>query len=115
MQRLDRRCRRAYDLSSFLIVESLRWGLQPEDAAIEACKRAKASTVEKRLRKRRGNPNFDVTFCVLDTKGRHAGVSLLSGAKYAVCTENGPDTLACEGLIERKPAGSSSACWFQGG
>ncbi len=94
-----------YGLCSFLIVELLRQGVHPKDAAIEACKRIKASTIEKRLLDRHGNPNFDVTFYVLDTKGRHAGVSLLSGAKYAVCTENGPETLACEGLIERKPAG----------
>jgi N4-(beta-N-acetylglucosaminyl)-L-asparaginase len=94
-----------YGLSSFLIVESLRRGMHPKDAAIEACQRIKANTVEKRLLDRRGNPNFDVTFYVLDAKGRHAGVSLLSGAKYAVCTENGPETLQCEALIERKPAG----------
>jgi N4-(beta-N-acetylglucosaminyl)-L-asparaginase len=94
-----------YGLCSFLIVEFLRQGLHPKDAAIEVCKRIKSNTIEKRLLDRRGNPNFDVTFYVLDTKGRHAGVSLLSGAKYAVCTENGPETLHCEALIERKPGG----------
>ena len=94
-----------FNLSSFLIVESLRRGMHPKDAAIEACQRIKTSTIEKRLLDHRGNPNFDVTFYVLDTKGRHAGVSLLSGAKYAVCTENGPETLACDGLIERERHG----------
>jgi N4-(beta-N-acetylglucosaminyl)-L-asparaginase len=93
-----------YGLCSFLIVEFLRQGLHPKDAAIEACKRIKANTVEKRLLDPRGNPNFDVTFYVLDAKGRHAGVSLRAGAKYAVCTENGPETLACESLIQREPA-----------
>jgi N4-(beta-N-acetylglucosaminyl)-L-asparaginase len=94
-----------YGLSSFLIVEFLRQGMHPKDAAIEVCKRIKSNTVEKRLLDRHGNPNFDVTFYVLDAKGRHAGVSLLSGAKYAVCTENGPETLVCEALIERKRDG----------
>jgi N4-(beta-N-acetylglucosaminyl)-L-asparaginase len=94
-----------YGLCSLLIVEFLRQGMHPKDAAIEACKRIKANTVEKRLLDRHGNPNFDVTFYVLDAKGRHAGVSLLSGAKYAVCTENGPETLVCEALIERKRDG----------
>jgi N4-(beta-N-acetylglucosaminyl)-L-asparaginase len=93
-----------YNLSSFLIVELLRRGMHPKDAAIEACKRIKTNTVEKRLLDRRGNPNFNVIFYVLDAKSRHAGVSLLPGAKYAVCTENGPETLACEALIEREPA-----------
>ncbi len=92
-----------FGLCSFLIVECLRQGMHPKDAGVEACKRIKANTIEKRLLDHHGNPNFDVTFYVLDAKGRHAGVSLLSGAKYAVCTENGPQTLACEGLIERKP------------
>ena len=77
----------------------------PGMGGIEACKRIRTSTIEKRLLDRHGNPNFDVTFYVLDAQGRHAGVSLLSGAKYAVCTENGPETLVCDALIERKPVG----------
>jgi N4-(beta-N-acetylglucosaminyl)-L-asparaginase len=94
-----------FNLSSFLIVEFLRQGRHPKDAAIEACKRIRTNTVEKRLLDRHGNPNFNVVFYVLDSKSRHAGVSLLPGAKYAVCTENGPETLVCEALVERKPAG----------
>src|SRR5580704_16136042 len=94
-----------YGLSSFLIVEEMRRGLHPKDAGMNALKRVAKNTVEKRLRNAAGHPSFDVTFYVLDAKGRHAGVSLLSGAKYAVCTENGPETLHCEALIERKPAG----------
>jgi N4-(beta-N-acetylglucosaminyl)-L-asparaginase len=94
-----------YNLSSFLIVESLRRGLHPKDAGIEACRRIKSSTVEKRLLDAHGNPNFNVVFYVLDAKSRYAGVSLLPGPKYAVCTESGPATLACDALIERKPAG----------
>lgn len=94
-----------YNLSSFLIVEFLRRGMHPKDAAIEACKRIRSNTVEKRLLDGHGNPNFNVIFYVLDAKGRHAGVSLLSGAKYAVCTENGPESLNCDALVDRKPAG----------
>ena len=54
---------------------------------------------------RHGNPNFNVVFYVLDAKSRHAGVALLAGPKYAVCTENGPAILECDALIERKSAG----------
>jgi N4-(beta-N-acetylglucosaminyl)-L-asparaginase len=95
-----------YNLCSFLIVESLRRGLHPKDAAIDACQRIKANTVEKRLLDSHGNPNFNVVFYVLDANSRHAGVALLSGPKYAVCTENGPETLHCEALIERPAARS---------
>jgi N4-(beta-N-acetylglucosaminyl)-L-asparaginase len=92
-----------FGLSSFLIVENMRRGMHPKDAAMEACKRIKANTVEKRLLDTRGEPNFNVTFYVLDAKGNHAGVSLLPGARYALCTENGPQTLPCEPLIQRRP------------
>lgn len=95
-----------FNLCSFLIVEELRRGKHPKDAGMEACRRIKANTKEKRLLDSRGEPNFNVTFYVLDKKGQHAGVSLLPGARYAVCTENGPQTLACEPLIQRKPARS---------
>jgi N4-(beta-N-acetylglucosaminyl)-L-asparaginase len=91
-----------FNLCSFLIVEHLRRGMHPKDAAMEACKRIKANTIEKRLLSSRGEPNFNVLFYVLDTKGRHAGVSLLQGGNYAICTENGPQTIPCEPLIPRR-------------
>jgi N4-(beta-N-acetylglucosaminyl)-L-asparaginase len=91
-----------FNLSSFLIVEHLRRGMHPKDAALEACKRIKATTVEKRLLDDKGDPNFNVVFYVLNAKGQYAGVSLLGGPRYAVCTENGPQTLACEPLIPRR-------------
>ena len=98
-----------FNLSSFLIVENLRRGMHPKDAGIEACKRIKANTVEKRLLNDRGEPNFNVNFYILNAKGEYAGVSLYAGegrrgASYAVCTENGPQTLPCVPLIDRRVA-----------
>jgi hypothetical protein len=46
-----------------------------------------------------------VLFYVLDAKGNHAGVSLLPGARYAICTENGPQTLPCEPFLSRRSRG----------
>ena len=40
-----------YGLSSFLIVELMRQGRHPKDAALEALRRIRANTIEKRLRK----------------------------------------------------------------
>src|SRR5205823_961053 len=51
-----------FNLCSFLIVESLRRGANPKDAGMEALKRIKANTVEKRLLNSKGNPNFEVNF-----------------------------------------------------
>jgi hypothetical protein len=62
-----------------------------------ALKRVAANTIEKRLRNDRGQPNFDLNFYVLNRAGEYAGVSLYP-SKYAVCTENGPQTLATESL-----------------
>ena len=43
-----------YNLCSFLIVEEMRRGTHPKDAGMEALKRIKANTVEKRLLNARG-------------------------------------------------------------
>ena len=90
-----------YNLSSFLIVENLRRGMHPKDAGLDACRRIRANTVEKRLLNSRGNPRFQIKFYVLNARGEHAGVAMYAGTdvKYAVCTEDGPQTLRCEGLL----------------
>lgn len=91
-----------FNLSSFLIVENLRRGLHPKDAGLEACKRIKANTVEKRLLNSKGKPNFNISFYIVNAKGEYAGVCLYSGGRYAICTENGPQTLLSEPLLEGK-------------
>ncbi len=91
-----------YNLCSFLIVENMRRGLHPKDAGMEALKRIKANTIEKRLLTKSGNPNFGINFYILNAKGEYAGVSMYA-AQYAVCTENGPQILDCEPLLKGKP------------
>jgi N4-(beta-N-acetylglucosaminyl)-L-asparaginase len=91
-----------YNLSSFLIVEQMRQGKSPQDAGLEACRRIRASTIEKRLLNSRGLPNFNVTFYVLNKKGETAGVSLYAN-RYAVCTENGAELRDTTPLFEGKP------------
>ena len=90
-----------YNLCSFLIVEEMRRGRKPLDAGMEALRRIKANTVEKRLLNREGNPNFGINFYILNARGEYAGVTMYEGAKYAVCTERGPETLNCEPLLPR--------------
>jgi N4-(beta-N-acetylglucosaminyl)-L-asparaginase len=91
-----------YNLCSFLIVENMRRGMHPKDAGLDALKRVKANTVEKRLLNSAGNPNFGLNFYILNAKGEHAGVSMYD-ATYAVCTENGPETVKTEPLLPGKP------------
>ncbi|MBY0497202.1 MAG: N(4)-(beta-N-acetylglucosaminyl)-L-asparaginase [Cyanobacteria bacterium] len=94
-----------YNLSSFLIVESMRRGLSPKDAGMEALKRIKDNTIEKRLLNGKGTPNFNIRFFVLNKKGDYAGVSMYRAGetKFAVCTENGARTLELEPLLTGSP------------
>jgi N4-(beta-N-acetylglucosaminyl)-L-asparaginase len=91
-----------FNLCSFLIVEHLRRGAAPKDAGMEALKRIKANTVERRLLNARGLPNFGVNFYVVNAKGEHAGVSLYT-ATYAFCNASGAQTIATEALFEGNP------------
>jgi N4-(beta-N-acetylglucosaminyl)-L-asparaginase len=97
-----------FSLGSFLIVEQMRNGLSPKDAAMAALKRVVANTIEKRLLTPAGKPNFNVSYYALNAKGEHACVSLYekSGTapvKYALCDEHGPKTLQAEGLLAGAP------------
>jgi N4-(beta-N-acetylglucosaminyl)-L-asparaginase len=93
-----------YNLSSFLIVENLRRGMHPKDAGMDALRRVKANTIEKRLLNSKGEPRFYVKYYIVDKKGRYAGVGMYArqdGAdqKFALCTERGPETVPLEGLL----------------
>jgi N4-(beta-N-acetylglucosaminyl)-L-asparaginase len=103
-----------YNLSSYLIVENLRRGMPPKDAGLDALRRVRSNTVERRLRHATGEPNFSLTFYILNAKGEHAGVSMYAEdvdyrgwagntdrgyMKYAVCDRHGPRTIQCEALV----------------
>ena len=87
-----------YNLCSFLIVEEMRRGAHPKDAALTALRRVQRNTIEKRLLNQRGLPNFGLNFYVLNAKGEFAGVSMYAST-YAVCSENGAETRDTEPLL----------------
>ena len=91
-----------YGLCSFLIVEEMRRGAHPKDAAMTALARVRENTVEKRLLNSRGLPAFGLSFYVVNKTGVHAGVSMYTSARssYAVCDENGPQSLPMEPFLE---------------
>jgi N4-(beta-N-acetylglucosaminyl)-L-asparaginase len=97
-----------FNLSSRFIVEELRRGRHPKDAGMEALKRIRDNTVEKRLLTPDGKPNFYVSFYILDRSGRYAGVDLYSTSegkprRFAVHTEAGPQLLQSESLLGEGP------------
>ena len=95
-----------YNLSSFFMVEQMRQGRHPKDAAIAAFARVRASTVEKRLLNQRGLPSFQLKFYALDRQGRHAGVAMYGGpdVNYAVATGDGAKLLPMEAILEGSAA-----------
>jgi N4-(beta-N-acetylglucosaminyl)-L-asparaginase len=94
-----------FNLSSFLIVEEMRRGRSPKDAGLEALRRIQANTIEKRLLNSRGEPNFGVTFYMLNARGEHAAVAMYANnnLRYAVCTEHGAERLPVEPLLPGTP------------
>jgi len=94
-----------YNLSSYLIVENMRRGMHPKDAAMDACKRIQKNTVEKRLLNSRGMPNFGISFYCLNAKGQHAGVTMYGGRSYAVCTASGGRIVPTEALLSGEAGG----------
>ena len=99
-----------FSLGSFLVVEGMRQGKSPKDAGMAALARVVANTVEKRLLNARGKPNFNLVFYAVNTKGEHAVVSLYESsgkepARYALCTDDGPQTLPTEPMFPGTPEG----------
>jgi N4-(beta-N-acetylglucosaminyl)-L-asparaginase len=96
-----------YNLCSFLIVEEMRRGKHPKDAGLEALRRIKANTIEKRLINERGEPNFNINFYIVNKNGVYAGVAMYTppprGQRFAVCDEKGPRLEACEPLLQGSP------------
>jgi N4-(beta-N-acetylglucosaminyl)-L-asparaginase len=98
-----------YNLCSHVIVEQMRQGRGPKDAAMEALRRVRSSTVEKRLLTADGRPAFGLSFYVISRSGDYAGVTMWGKEdgrekRFSVCTENGPELLPCDSLLGDPPA-----------
>jgi N4-(beta-N-acetylglucosaminyl)-L-asparaginase len=90
-----------FALSSMFIVERMRAGRGPKDAAMDALRRVKSQTNDKRLLNSKGNPRFGLQFYALNKSGQVAGVSMYaSRAGYAVCDEAGARTIPMDYLLE---------------
>src|SRR5260370_19908580 len=70
-----------YGLCSFLIVEEMGPGARPKTAGMEALRRIKANTIEKRLLNSNGLPNFGVHFYIFNTRGAYPGLAVYQGAE----------------------------------
>ena len=80
------------------IVENMRHGMSPQDAALDCLKRIARNfdNDQKRLEA------VDIQFYVMRKDGAHCGASLWSGARYAICDGAAPRHEKCIYLIEKK-------------
>jgi N4-(beta-N-acetylglucosaminyl)-L-asparaginase len=87
---------------SHTVVECMRMGMSPVDACLEALRRAVATTVEPRLKRRDGRPNFNLNFYAISKDGRCGAASMWSGRKFALYANGGNHLQDCAYLFERK-------------
>jgi N4-(beta-N-acetylglucosaminyl)-L-asparaginase len=92
-----------YTSSSMYIIERMRAGRSPKDAAADALRRVRAVTTDKRLINSRGTPRFGLTFYVLSKAGAVAGISFYSGGKFVVRDEDGTRSIAVDNLFPGQP------------
>lgn len=88
-------------LCSFHAVDMMRRGHHPIDAGIRVLRHV-AQACEPRLRDSKGRPAFGLKFYLVDKQGRFGGVSMWSGAQFAVCDGEGPRLLDAAYLFERE-------------
>lgn len=91
------------NLSSHTMVEELRRGASPRDAALAACQRVAATNKAKRLQDAKGRPNFNVNFYVLAKDGKFAGASLWAGSQMAVHDGESARLVDCTPLYDEPP------------
>lgn len=72
---------------SHSVIESMRSGMSPTDACLEALRRVVTFTTEARLRDAGGRPNFNVNYYAVNKRGEYGGAAIWSGARFAVCSD----------------------------
>ena len=77
--------------------------MHPKDAGMDALKRIKANTVEKRLLKANGDPNFNISFYVLSKtrRSRRRRRCMPAAASTMRCARRqGAKTLPMDALLQ---------------
>jgi len=69
---------------SRIVVENMRHGMAPRDAIRDVLERIAKQTLDPRLRKPDGRPDFQVVLYAVDRIGRYAAGSIWSGRTFAV-------------------------------
>jgi N4-(beta-N-acetylglucosaminyl)-L-asparaginase len=90
------------NLSSCLVVEGMRRGLDPKDAIMETCKRIATTSIRDPKRRRAdGKTTFNVSFYAVNKDGKFAGGSIYPGAKMAVHDGDSARIVPCDPFFEK--------------
>jgi len=87
-------------LGSLAVVEAMRDGASPQDAAVSVLERI-IRRAPQRLRDSEGRPTFNVTFYVLSQGGQHAAAGLWGPLDYAISDDDGSRLAPCHTLYTR--------------
>jgi len=85
-------------LSSYAVVELMRSGTKPVEAALELLQRV-AGKAQPRQLDEQGCPNFNLQLFVLSKEGLHAGVAMSGSKQIAVADETGARLERCTPLF----------------
>jgi len=88
---------------SHSVIENLRRGMAPEQAALSVLQWIVDHTRRPRLLAADGRPTFNVVFYVLDKSGRHACAAIHSGPKYTVYDGTQARSFESAYLFKRRP------------
>jgi N4-(beta-N-acetylglucosaminyl)-L-asparaginase len=69
---------------SRVVVENMKRGMSPEAACVDVLKRICARTVDKRLLRSPGVPDFQLQFYAINRAGQHGAGCIHAGSRYAV-------------------------------
>ncbi len=87
---------------SHTVVEFLRQGKSPEEAALKTLQRISDLAKENHDARGRLKTGFNINFYVVNKKGEHAGAALWSGGKYAVADASGARLFESAYLYKRE-------------
>ena len=77
-----------HNLCSFAAVELMRGGMSPKDAGLEVLRRVAKHSIP-RLQNEAGEPNFGLSFYLINKAGEHAGVTMRGKGQFAITDKEG--------------------------
>lgn len=90
---------------SHTVIELLRQGKSPEEAALKTLERISALARENHDARGRLKTGFNINFYVVNKKGEYASAALWSGARFAVADAGGARLQDSAYLYKREPKG----------